>query len=218
MGAGSNIQAWICIWLISCDMIRFIMIHDFLWGIKCCPIYQDVNNTYHRKRLLASNIPDDEKGFKESRLQFVSSYRFAVVCIKKYFFMMFLSKVWFLKLVSLFCQMLLTCISILAVDFNIFPRRYAKAETYGIGLVSVPSVLVFCFQSRCMINIYVIVLITLILWVYVQMDIGVGSFVFANALVSRHARGISNGYYSLLPVHNNHVASWYWRKNKLLDV
>ena len=37
----------------------------------------------------------------------------------------------------LFCQMLLTCISILAVDFNIFPRRYAKAETYGSGLVNV---------------------------------------------------------------------------------
>ena len=33
-------------------------------------------------------------------------------------------------------QMIVTSLSILAVDFTIFPRRYAKAETYGSGLVS----------------------------------------------------------------------------------
>ena len=47
-----------------------------------------------------------------------------------------------------------TAVSILAVDFAIYPRRFAKTETYGTGL----------------------------------MDVGVGSFIVANALVSQDAR------------------------------
>ncbi|XP_072209313.1 phosphatidylinositol-glycan biosynthesis class W protein [Excalfactoria chinensis] len=48
----------------------------------------------------------------------------------------------------------LTSISILAVDFPQFPRRYAKAETYGTGV----------------------------------MDLGVGAFIFSNALVCPEVR------------------------------
>ncbi|KAM9320173.1 phosphatidylinositol-glycan biosynthesis class W protein-like [Gastrophryne carolinensis] len=48
----------------------------------------------------------------------------------------------------------LTAVSILGVDFPAFPRRYAKAETYGTGV----------------------------------MDIGVGCFIFGNALVCPEAR------------------------------
>ncbi|OCT91879.1 phosphatidylinositol-glycan biosynthesis class W protein [Xenopus laevis] len=53
---------------------------------------------------------------------------------------------------------ILTAIAILAVDFPIYPRRYAKTETYGTGV----------------------------------MDLGVGGFIFANAIVSPEAKAREN--------------------------
>ncbi|KAG8451116.1 hypothetical protein GDO86_003399 [Hymenochirus boettgeri] len=60
---------------------------------------------------------------------------------------------------------ILTAISILAVDFKVFPRRYAKTETYGTGV----------------------------------MDLGVGGFVFANAIVSPEAKTNQDMLQSKIP-------------------
>ena len=63
-------------------------------------------------------------------------------------------------------MMLMTVLSILAVDFPVFPRSLAKCETFGVSLVS--SV------SRIHTDLTDLE----------QMDLGVGSFVFSQGIVS----------------------------------
>ena len=64
--------------------------------------------------------------------------------------------------------MLMTVICILAVDFKVFPREFAKAETWGTSLVSFGGDRLRCGRliDSC------------------QMDLGVGSFVFSLGLIS----------------------------------
>lgn len=58
------------------------------------------------------------------------------------------NRVWLCSYVSLFRAGMTayTCIAILAVDFPFFPRRLAKAETFGAGLMDLgPGLYVFSF-------------------------------------------------------------------------
>lgn len=43
--------------------------------------------------------------------------------------------------------MLVTCFCILAVDFSIYPRRYAKTETYGTSVVRLSSNTLVMYMS-----------------------------------------------------------------------
>jgi GWT1 len=79
-------------------------------------------------------------------------------------------------------MMLLTCIAILAVDFQVFPRRFAKTETFGTSVVSL-----FTASGRW--EIHEIWLVsTFIPFSCVQMDLGVGAFILSAAVVSRQTR------------------------------
>jgi phosphatidylinositol glycan class W len=64
-------------------------------------------------------------------------------------------------------MLLMTILAILAVDFPVFPRSLVKCETYGVSLVP---------QFLYVVNIF--------LTIPFKMDLGVGSFVFSQGIVS----------------------------------
>ena len=72
--------------------------HVIIVNVSCLPFDRSVN-IFHRSRSQTFNIPFyKKKEFKSSRLQFVSSYRFVVVRMKKHQCIMYLSEIWFLNL------------------------------------------------------------------------------------------------------------------------
>ncbi|XP_002130403.2 glucosaminyl-phosphatidylinositol-acyltransferase PIGW-like [Ciona intestinalis] len=91
---------------------------------------QDIGEDYVKESdyFFGENVDGNVIEVLSSKLPFLTSFRVAVNAV--------------------------TCICILAVDFNVFPRRFAKAENFGMGIL----------------------------------DLGVGSFVVSNALVSQAAR------------------------------
>lgn len=64
-------------------------------------------------------------------------------------------------------MMVMTIISILAVDFRVFPRTFGKCESWGTSLVSL-DLIALSVSSPCR----------------PQMDLGVGSFVFSLGVTS----------------------------------
>lgn len=68
-------------------------------------------------------------------------------------------------------MMLMTVLAILAVDFPVFPRSLVKCETFGASL------------ARFICSLYTFIIPSLTS-VFKQMDLGVGSFVFSQGVVS----------------------------------
>ncbi len=64
-------------------------------------------------------------------------------------------------------MLLMTILAILAVDFPVFPRSLAKCESFGVSLVCPIPSLSFEYMIHCL-----------------QMDLGVGAFVFSQGVIS----------------------------------
>ena len=82
---------------------------------------------------------------------------------------------------------IVTCICILAVDFQFFPRKYAKTEDYGISLV--------CFLN--------LIRFRLIINSKQKMDLGVGNIIFSGGLIASNkyiGKSLLNSMKKTLPV------------------
>lgn len=87
-------------------------------------------------------------------------------------------------------MMCMTVIAILAVDFPLFPRAFAKTESFGTSLVSGPPSV---FSSGVLIRGFFFFL-SFFVMMMMKMDVGVGSFVFSQGVASSASRAPSSSF------------------------
>lgn len=131
LSVGSNANAladfalnWICLLLSITTYASDIVLLQMLIIIPCVTVFFLSRGSIRKYNKEPKRKGKQQEGLQLTRKPFISAYRGSML--------------------------VLTSLAILAVDFKIFPRRFAKVETWGTSL----------------------------------MDLGVGSFVFSNGVVS----------------------------------